>query len=315
MLPLAVTTSCCSVAGWAVGTAITRGDPPRRVPAGEALELKPGTKLGVLLADSTHQRGTYMGRIRLEPVVYRTRFDEWRAQVNFALEVGGMVELTHRDHRVTLAPFAGFAHRSVLLEKPGRPELLEVPLRDIRWFGMRDSLGWTGEQLADADLRGALPSREAILFKPDQHAEGEDWFNQPDRMWTGVRRLLVESVTIPRDDIEALEVAGPRTVRTVLLVAGLAADALIVVAAQPAVAVGGAGGCTYTAASARGRAFAGIEPTSREYDTRWGAYVGEGAPPVLAAEGAAADAQLLGVSDLPSFFMSPPAAMPRNAHR
>ena len=307
LLPMAVASTSCSVLGWGIGSALTRNERPRELPAGHALELHPGTRMGVILEDSTLLRGTFMGRIPLAPAVYAARFRDWRKQVGIALALGDQVEVTHRDKHVTRARFAGFAHRAVVLDREDGSGTREVRDADIEWLGLPDSVGWNGAQLAEADARGALPTREAILFRLPPDSAGADWYNSRRWAWASDRWNAPLSNTIPLDEIKAIELEGPRTARTVLMLAGLAVDAVIVASSQPTVAVAG-GGCYYQGGSAASVA-PGVVPTARIYDTQWGMFTDGGATPE------APPAQALGSSFLPSLPMMPPAPMPSSDHR
>ena len=307
LLPMAVGTTACSVVGWGIGTALTRHSAPRVVPAGEAFELRPGTRMGVRMTDSTALRGTFTGRIRLEEPVYALRFRAWRAQTGIALALGDSVEVTFHDRRSARARFSGFAHRAVLLARADGNGFDEVRDSAVEWFGFGDSVGWTGEQLAEADSRGALPTREAILFRRAPASAGDDWYNTGQRMWTQAERHTPGSITIPWDDLEAIEIEGPRHVRTVLLVAGLAVDAAIVVASQPTVAISSSG-CAYES-NTRYKSLdqpAAVR-TTLAYDRHWGEFV-DGAPP-------ARESQAFGESFLPSLPTTPPAPMPSSAQK
>jgi len=126
-------------------------------------------------------------------------------------------------------------------------------------------------------------------------------------MWSQPERHAPGSITIPCDEIESIEIEGPRNARTVLFLAGLAVDAVIVVTAQPTVAVG-TSGCTYQSYSGRAAlAQPTMRLTSRAYDTHWGAYVG--------GESEAPEAQALDGSFLPNLLMMPPAPIPSSAQR
>lgn len=305
LLPMMVGTTACSVVGWGVGTALTRHSPPRVVPAGEAFEIRPGTRMGVRLTDSTAMRGTFTGRIRLEQPVYAARFRAWRAQAGIALALGERVEVTFRDRRSVRARFAGFAHRAVLLARSDGNGFDEVRESTVEWFGFGDSVGWTGDQLAEADSRGALPTIEAILFRRAPASAGSDWYNTGQSMWTQPERSTPGSITIPWDDLEAVEIEGPRHVRTALFLVGLAADAAIVVASQPTIAIS-SGGCAYESSS-RYKVVEqpAVARTTLPYDTHWGAYVDEMAP----------GTQSFGESFLPSLPATPPAPMPSSDQR
>jgi hypothetical protein len=305
LLPMAVGTTACSVVGWGVGTALTRHSPPRVVPAGEAFELRPGTRMGVRLTDSTAMRGTFTGRIRLEQPVYAARFRAWRAQSGIALALGEGVEVTFRDRRSVRARFAGFAHRAVLLARSDGNGFDEVRESTVEWFGFGDSVGWTGDQLAEADSRGALPTIEAILFRRAPASAGSDWYNTGQSMWTQPERSTPGSITIAWDDLEAVEIEGPRHVRTALFLVGLAADAAIVVASQPTIAIS-SGGCAYESNSRYKMVDQPVVArTTLPYDTHWGAYV----------DGTAPGTQAFGESFLPSLPASPPAPMPSSAQK
>jgi hypothetical protein len=305
LLPMMVGTTACSVVGWGIGTALTRHSPPRVVPAGEAFELRPGTRMGVRLTDSTAMRGTFTGRIRLEQPVYAARFRAWRAQTGIALALGEGVEVTFRDRRSVRARFAGFAHRAVLLARSDGNGFDEVRESAVEWFGFGDSVGWTGDQLAEADSRGALPTIEAILFRRAPATAGDDWYNTGQSMWTQAERHTPGSIPIPWDDLEAIEIEGPRHVRTALFLVGLAADAAIVVASQPTIAISSAG-CAYQSNTRyKGVGQPAVARTTLAYDTHWGAYVDETAP----------GTQAFGESFLPSLPATPPAPMPSSAQR
>ena len=146
---------------------------------------------------------------------------------------------------------------------------------------------------------------DPILFRRAPPTAGDDWYNTGQRMWTQAERHTPGSITIPCDDLEAIEIEGPRNIRTVLLLAGLAVDAAIVVASQPTVAIS-SGGCAY-ASDTRYKVLEqpAVVRTTLAYDTRWGEFVDD----------TARASQAFGESFLPSLPAIPPAPMPSSAQK
>ena len=310
-VPLLVTTTSCTLLGLAIGNAVTRNEPPREVPPGGALELRPGTHLGLLGGDTLHVRGTYMGRARLPAGLHADRYEAWRSRTGFALSLGDEVEVTTTQGKRSRARFAGFGYRSLLLGAYDGDGAATSPFSALRRVTRGDSLAWTGEELASLAARGGLPTCEAIVIRPAPQPLKPNWFTTSDPEPRKGAALPADALRVPYDDVTAVELEGPRTARTVLVLVGVTIDAMVVVTAAVAAAAMSSSGCTYTGSSPT-YTLQTVAPTAYTFDTLWGEYV-----PEPRAEGGVrepAPAQPFGASFLPSLPAMPPAAMPSSDH-
>ncbi len=278
LTPLVLSNASCTAIGYAIGNSLTRNDPPRRVPAGKALRMDVGTPMEVAIADAAPVRGVYLGRARLDEGEYASRYDAWRVRTPGAFALASEVELIDRRGRTRTAVFRGFGYRTVTVSGlAGRID--DVPfakLRAVRADGARE---WSATELAELDVRGDLPSREALAIG---RGLPFDWRKQ----WSPGRGISAASLPafsdtaiVPLDGVQTLSVPSARGLRTICTVAGFAVDASVIALVSAMSSWGGAfgdGGCD--AGAMNFAALHAPSPTDRDFDLPTGEFVDPSAP-------------------------------------
>lgn len=200
----AVHVNGCSLMGLATGAMIDAKAPRlQQIRASELVRVSPGSRVTILLDDSTFVRGTYRGSTRLADDAYRVIYEIWRAThprgPSFP-EIGEPVELNPGGK----GAFGGFVAEGVELESR-RWGSTATPFDRDGWLERRDGSRLDLWEVRDLALAGDLPIATALRIE----TEG------------GERRIALDRVAL----IAAS--TSRHAARTGFLV-GLAADAMIV---------------------------------------------------------------------------------------
>ena len=133
------------------------------IPAGMALVLEPGTELRLRMRDGGVITGRFVKRTLLDPEAYAPRFAGKARSSAFApLDLGETLQVSLRDGREWVAPFAGYAELALLLQNPVGLEPLRVPFEFAGEIRRADGERIEPEALTQAFRAGLLPSAEAL---------------------------------------------------------------------------------------------------------------------------------------------------------
>jgi len=214
-----VVTGCCTLASLIiVGATRPR---PHVIPAGEAMRLTPGRDVALHLRDGSTVSGPFRGRTLLESDTYARRFAERErsgAWTPFTLGESIQVELV--DGRTLAAPFAGYAMRALLLRPDANQEPVRVPFDSTRSVRGPGGAAISPDSLLAADVRGELPSAEALAVDEGLF-RGSITQRQPH--------------DVPFEDIVTATVRERRKHATGIIALGVGLD-LVLIAAAAAVA-------------------------------------------------------------------------------
>lgn len=222
---LAFSNCSCTAIGFGIGSAATRNQPPRRVPGAHALQIQPGTHVGIVLSDTEVRYGTLLGRTMLDDSTYAIRFQDWNSKGRAPI-LGGRVQLRRRDGGATSGVFAGFGLQTVLIRSGYGAAIDEVQLRNL--IELRADTGtWSRAELARLGEDGRLPLRDAVWLRQVENVPAE-WFDHRERNPSRGRPGQAPEIVIAFQDVLALEIPSSRTARHVLTAAGLFMDLLAI---------------------------------------------------------------------------------------
>jgi hypothetical protein len=204
----AVNVNGCSLIGLGVGTAIdTRASLHEQLRGGEMVRVPAGSRVVLLLDDSTRVRGVYLGSERITDQEYRPVYGAWRANHPRAAgfpEIGESIQVTDGGKGV----FRAFVAEGVEFQSW---RLRPVPFDRDGWLVRSDGSRLHLYDVRDLALAGELPIATALRIDTDR----------------GERRIAVDRVAL---------VETPSSGRAALagFLVGLAADAMIVIAIRDA---------------------------------------------------------------------------------
>ena len=206
----------CSLIGLTTGAAIDANTPRfQQVSASELVRVSPGSRVTLLLHDSTRVRGVYRGATRIADDDYRIVYDAWRAHhprgASFP-EIGEPVELKPGGK----GAFRAFVAEGVEIQSR---RLGATSLDRDGWLVRRDGSRLDLLEARDLALAGELPIATALRIETDQ----------------GERRIALDRVAL----------VDAHTVRHAALsgfLVGLAADAMVVTVVRSSAPHGD--GCT-----------------------------------------------------------------------
>lgn len=190
----------------------------RRIPAGQAIVLQPGTFLRLRLRDDTRVEGKFLGRVVLDSARYAPRFaehartSEW---VPFAL--GESLHVSLKDRSQRSGRFVGYGELTLLLENPEGASPVRVPFEFAREIQRANGERVDPAALAKAFRHGTLPSAEAIALE-DVGSTGT-----LTERWTNALRIPVEdiesvSADLPSGSATNHQVAGAMLLGVLLTV-------------------------------------------------------------------------------------------------
>lgn len=290
LAPMLLSNSACTAIGYAIGSAITRDDPPRIVSAGTGLSASPGTPMAIATKDSARMLGVYIGHEPLDPATYAVHYERWRARTPGAPALGADVVLM-RGSREEHVAFLGFGYRAVHVRREGRrPEDVSFSrLRSLRGEGGAE---WTRDQLAALDARGELPSRIALLLGRGLPVDWNRHYSKSRGITGDDLPTFHDTTVVATDRIAQIEVPSARGARTACTLVGLAVDATLVLAVAAAASFDAGldfSGCSASPMGGFSMASLAPPPTTQDFDVLAGAFVADssGVAPAPAAEHAA----------------------------
>lgn len=257
--PMAMSVSGCFTMA-AMLAASAGGSTPHLVPAGDAVHLDPDRELKLFLRDGTTVQGRFRGRTLLDPETYAARFAARSTAGGWSpFALGETVAVDLVDGRRLGAVFAGYAMRSLVLRAPSGPARERVPLQSAT--AIRHASGGlvSIDSLLAADVRGELPSAEALAIREFDTARGISGFVSSKR-------------EVPLEDVERATVYGERKDATGLILFGVALDVVLFLMLKKAADDAGPG-CALILLS--GAMSNDVRLTDRPFDRRLGRFVGE----------------------------------------
>lgn len=213
LLPLALVTSptACTLISYGIGSAIDAGNKQTYEPATVESILEPGTKITVVLLDSSEVRGKYAGLEQEAPEEYAERYAAARAELapRFALPgFGEPITVTYDSGALLQAELAGFDLDRLIVVADRRHT---VRLSDLRELASADGIV-AGEALALLIAQGALPLMSGIALDDAKLADGS----------------REQRARIPLDGVHYITYT-PTTARTKWLISGAIVDASVIV--------------------------------------------------------------------------------------
>lgn len=201
-LLLAIQVSGCTVIGFAVGEAADRKAKERqRYRMGDLARIERGSKVQLLMDDSTRVAGKYLGALRQEESAYRPRYEAWRAQAARAATFPAWSERVVVDPGGQ-GPFMGFVLEGVLIRSGTRGI---HPVTSSGMLRREDGSALDLLDVQDLALAGELPLATALRVETDD----------------GERQIAVDRVV-------QVDGTGPQNAAIRGLVAGLAFDGLAI---------------------------------------------------------------------------------------
>lgn len=164
LAPMAFSVTGCFTFGAALVAGMTHQD-PRFLPAGDAIYLDHGSSLTLHLRDGSSVSGRFAGRELLATDRYRTRFEAHAARGGWSpLALGESLTVESTDGKRVEASFVGYAMRALVLRGPRAGEPTRVPFESTRSIERSGGGIVSIDSLLAADVRGDLPSAEAIAL-------------------------------------------------------------------------------------------------------------------------------------------------------
>lgn len=211
LLVLVTYQTACTLINYGIGSAIDSGNKQTYEPATVESVLEPGTKITVVLLDSSEVKGKYAG---LEPEAsdeYAERYTAARAELapRFALPaLGDPLTITYQSGALLEAELVGFDLDRLIVVTDTRRT---VRLSDLRELASADC-AIAGEAVARLIADGALPLMSGIALDDATLADGS----------------REEHTRIPLDGVHYISYT-PTTSRTKGLIMGAIVDATTIV--------------------------------------------------------------------------------------
>jgi hypothetical protein len=255
--PMAISVTGCFTLGALVVAGMTHKD-PRIVPAGDAIYLDAGQELTLHLRDGSTVHGRFVRRTLLEPDRYRPRFEASSARGGWTpFALGESLTVETADGKRMTAPFAGYAVRALVLRLERDGEGLRVPFESARSVRRAGGGVVSLDSLLAAEVRGELPSAEAIALNVVKKGNG-----------IAIREGGPPHA-VPLEDVERVTVSSGSGSAAGLIVLGVAVDVVLLVTYLHSIADSGPS-CDY-----RGPTYAAARVTERPFDRRLGRFVEE----------------------------------------
>lgn len=208
----------CTILGSIAGAADdARRAESRIIPTGEAVTVRPGTRLIVRLRDGQRLEAVYRDTTRLGDPDYLALWQRW-------LAIPGHVNSVAPGDRVTVvdgdgewpAVFVGYHYRSIEVTTSG-DSLRRIPLASLRRLSNAREEVWTGRELEAFDTAGLIPSRMGVVLRTQGAARGISVTDGATRAIS-----LSEILTISPTPGHSGQIGG--------MIVGMALDALVVTA-------------------------------------------------------------------------------------
>lgn len=236
---------------------------PQLVPAGDAIHLEPGRELRLHLRNGSTVRGRFLGRVLLDRATYELRFAAAsRAGVRGPLELDETLIVGLADGRRIEAPFGGYAMRALLLRTRADSTAVRFPFPSVVSIRRTGGTPVSIDSLLLSDLRGELPSAEAVAIEELAAPRGIADFDVARR-------------EVPLEEIQMAVVAKGGKKTPGLILAGVAADIVLFVIIRELLKPRPAPpppDCEYSGGPWLG---ADDRVTERPFDRRLGRFVGE----------------------------------------
>ena len=172
LAPMAFSVTGCFTLGAVLVASMTHQD-PRFLPAGDAIYLDRGSALTLHLHDGSSVSGRFAGRELLAPDRYRTRFEAHAARGGWSpLALGESLTVETTEGKRVPASFEGYAMRALVLRGPQAGEPTRVPFESTRSIERSRGGIVSVDSLLAADVRGDLPSAEAIALDVVKEGNG-----------------------------------------------------------------------------------------------------------------------------------------------
>ena len=285
-----VQTDSWSLLAW-TGAPRTASADVKVIPAGHAIELEPGTLIKLHLRDGRVVEGQYVGRALLDSALYAKRFEEKsRGSAYVPLAMGETLHVALRDGREWIAPFAGYAELTLLLQNPDSAGYLQVPFEFAKGIQRANGDPVDPAELGRAYHSGLLPSAEALVLSSRVDA------GTIRERWEGGDRIAVEEIASATANL-----SSGANVGGIIFVSVLAATVVVLFLVGLAM---------NDASKQCGKAYvpptqlvseAGIHLTTRRFDRSRGCFVGDDLavagpwPAMVAADSVAAPYPLAGM--------------------
>jgi hypothetical protein len=251
-------TGCFTLAAMMAASA---GDSsPQLVPAGDAAFLDLDREIKLHLRNGTTVHGRFRGRTLLDPEIYKARFTARFAAGGWSpLALGESLTMDLLDGRRVSGAFAGYGMRSIVLRSLEDSVGERVPLRSAT--SIRHALGGlvSIDSLLAAEVRGELPSAEALAIRAFDTTRGISGF-------------VSTRQDVPLEEVQMATVYGQKKEMTGLILFGVAIDVVLFLMLKKA-ADDAEPGCALILPLAA--MSTDVRLTDRPFDRRLGRFVGE----------------------------------------
>lgn len=259
--PFAMSVTGCFTLGAMIATSSIEAE-PQMVPAGDAMYLEPGRELRLHLRNGSTVRGRFLGRALLSSAAYEARFaGAARSGLGGSLGLGETLLVVCADGRRIEAPFAGYAMRALVLRTRLDSTGIRIPFRSAVSIHRANGDTVSIDSLLLSDLRGELPSAEALAIEE---------FDAP----RGISGFGVARREVPLEEVQMAVVARGSKKTPGLILAGVAADVVLFVMIREMLKPRPAPppDCEYTGGPWLG---ADVRLTERPFDRTLARFVGE----------------------------------------
>ena len=257
--PMAMSSSGCFTLG-AMMAASAGDSSPHLVPAGDAAHLDLDRELKLHLNDGTTVHGRFRGRTLLDPETYAARFAARFAAGGWSpLAIDESLTVDLMDGGRVIGVFAGYGMRSLVLRAPGDSVGQRIPLRSATSIRRTGGGLVSIDSLLAADVRGELPSAEALAIREFDTARGISVF-------------VTRRREVPLEEVQMATVYGQDKDATGLILFGVAIDVVLFFMIEKAVRDAGPG-CALILLP--GALSSDVRFTDRPFDRRLGGFVGE----------------------------------------
>jgi hypothetical protein len=227
LLPLVLSNSACTLIGVAIGVAGSADAPPHRLPAGSVFKVSPGALIVVATKEQKEYSGVYLGRRLVEDTSYTSRYEAWRAGSSSMPALGAAVEIELEDGSHLRGAFDGFTYRAVRVIADSSLGGRTFAFKHMRWMQADSLERLTGDELAQLDVAGEIPSREAVRVGIVRPFSWSWRSSQMTDTWVETTDFPEQAV-LPVDRVSAILVQGRSAAPLVLGLIGLAVDVLVV---------------------------------------------------------------------------------------
>jgi len=161
----------CSVIGLIAGSATSPSHPGRYTVRGGLDSLAPGTDVNIVLYDRTSYQGKFAEVARIPPRLYRRIYDTVTARSSLARLIPrlGQTVTVYSTGGKDSGSFAGVSLGQVLVRTMDGLDTVGVPLDDVAWILISDSLRLEGHLFLKHVHAGTIPGMYVVRLNPDQN--------------------------------------------------------------------------------------------------------------------------------------------------